>query len=113
MIESNIVGAFWIAALVTWLFHAYIDPFTYFGKIGPAVFLTLPMLWCGTFDCHAGWPRQVSGAISSVMTIAAMLGLIFLGIDLKTAFHCLRFYIYGLPIVLFIYQYLTQVQPKK
>jgi tetratricopeptide (TPR) repeat protein len=113
VIESNLVGAFWLAALLTWCYHYVVDPFALIGKIGPPVLLSLPMVWAGTFDCAVGWPRQVGLGISAVMTAAALVGLILLGIDLKMSFSCLRFYIYGLAPVLFIFQFLTQVQPKK
>lgn len=113
IIESNLVGVFWIAALVTWCYHQYIDPFTWIGKIGPPVFLTLPMVWAGAFDCHPGWPRQVGAGVSTIMTAAALVGLALLAIDLSTAAHCLRFYFYGLGPVLFMYQFLTQVEPKR
>lgn len=113
VIESNVVGFFWICALVTWCYHNYIDPFTWFGKVGPPVFLTLPMLWSGTFDCAEGWPRKVGGGVSAVMTLAALVGLALLGVDFKTAVSCLKFYFYGLAPVLFMFQFLTQVEPKK
>jgi tetratricopeptide (TPR) repeat protein len=113
VIESNLVGAFWLAALITWCYHTYIDPFTWLGKIGPPVFLTLPMIWAGTFDCHPGWPRKVGAGISATMTVVALLGLILLNIDLPTAAHCLRVYFYGFGPVLFLFQFLSQVDPKK
>lgn len=113
VIESNIVGVFWIAALITWCYHQYIDPFTFVGRFGPPVFLTLPMLWSGVFDCFEGWPRQAGLGLASVMTCAALVGMLFLGIDLAIAFNCLKFYFYGLGPVLLIFQMLSQAQPKK
>ena len=113
IIESNLVGVFWLGALVAWLYHYYIDPFTMFGRIAPAVFLSLPMVWSGTFDCAKGWPRQAGAGVAGVMTAAALVGLVFLNLDMKVAISCLKFYFYGLAPVLFLFQFLTQVEPKK
>lgn len=113
VLESNLVGGFWLSALVLWCYHYFIDPFALQGKIGPALFLTLPMVWSATFDCHVGWPRQLSAAISVVMTTAGLLGLLFLSFNLVWAIHCLKFYFYGLGPILLLSQYLVNVEPKK
>lgn len=113
VLESNLAGGAWSAALALWLYHLYIDPFTYLGKIGPAVFLTLPMLWSGPFDCEPGWPKKVSVGITVVLSIAALVGLVFLPIDLYVAAQCLRFYGLSLGPALLVQQYLVSVKPEK
>lgn len=113
ILESNLVGGAWLAALVIWLYHTYVDPFTYLGKIGPAVFLSLPMIWSGPFDCSPGWPRKVSTAITGVLTVAALVGVVFLQIDLSVAAKCLRFYGLSLGPALLIQQYLVAAKPEK
>ncbi len=113
MAESNIVGLCWIGALIAWSFHTWVDPFTFFGRIAPPVFLSLPMAWAGAFDCHEGWPRKAGYGLAAVMTGAGVGGLILLGIDLAWAFSCLRFYFYGLAPLLLIFQFLSQAEPKK
>jgi hypothetical protein len=113
ILESNLVGLFWVAALLTWCYHYFVDPFVWIGKIGPPVFLTLPMLWSGPFDCPEGWPRKVGFGLAVGMTVPALLGLALLGIDFKTAANCLRFYIVGLGPVLLVFQLLTQAEVKR
>ena len=113
VLESNLVGGAWLAALVIFLYHYYIDPFTYLGKVGPAVFLSLPMIWSGPFDCSPGWPRKASTGITAVLSIAALVGLLFLQIDLGVAVQCLRFYGLSLGPALLIQQYLAAAKPEK
>lgn len=113
VLESNLVGGAWLAALTIWLYHTYVDPFTYLGKVGPAVFLSLPMLWSGPFDCSPGWPKKVSIGLTGVLTLAAIVGVVFLQIDLSIAAQCLRFYGLSLGPALLIQGYLASAKPSK
>ena len=113
ILESNLIGGAWFAALVIWLYHTYVDPFTYLGRIGPAVFLSLPMIWSGPFDCPPGWPQKVSAGLTGILTVAALLGLVFLQIDLSVAAQCLRFYGLSLGPALLIQGYLASAKPEK
>lgn len=110
-LESNFVGAFWLAALACWLFHELVDPFVLWARIGPPLFLSLPMLWGGAFDCATGWPRQVAGAVATVLTLAGLLGLVLLDWQFPTAITCLKVYSLGFTPALLAFQLLMQVEP--
>lgn len=114
VLESNLVGAFWVGALVCWLYHYFIDPFTIVCRIGIPIFLTLPMVVGGCFSAvNYGWPYYVSRITLVVMCSTAILGLLFYGLGLAIGINLLLFYIYSLNFVLLGLAYLEGVEPER
>lgn len=91
-IEANLVGTCWAVAFLLWAYHIWIDPFTYIGKLGPSVCLSLPLLWMSIFECPKGRVRQVGYVVGGVLSVLALGGMALLVIKLGLGLLWLKIY---------------------
>jgi tetratricopeptide (TPR) repeat protein len=113
IVESNIVGGLWLAALFCFLYHTFVDPFTVVCRIGIPIFLTLPMVVGGSFGCKFGWPMYVARAVLLVMSVCSLLGLVLWTWSSPLGLKMLLFYFNSLGWVLLGLSYLEQMEPVK
>lgn len=113
LVESNIIGGFWLAAILTWCYHYFIDPFTLFGKIGPYVFWSLPMVTSIYFDCAEGVPKKIALGVGSALTAISLVGLVGMVLEFDWGFKMLYFYFTVLGPVLILSQFLVNKEPEK
>ncbi len=112
ILESNLVGALWLAFAAVLAYHTWIDPFTPFGKIGPYVFLTLPMLIEPCFSVtHRVYSRIIQG-ITAVMAILSLGGLVMLFFSSQTAIQMLLAYFRAFGLVVLLFQVLESMASK-
>ncbi len=103
--ESNLVGGYWLVALLSWLYSYFIDPFHLPTKIAPFVFLSLPMVTSIYFDCADGPRRKVVAMVVGVMTVVGILGLVGLAGEFAWGISFLLFYFRALTPVLLLGQF--------
>lgn len=113
VLESNLVGSLWGMALFAWAYLEIWDPFALTAKIGIYVFLSLPMLVGACFAGNEGWPRTTTVAITSVMAVAGLGGLICLAFGLPVFYPMLVFYFEAFGPLLVITNLLTSVNAKR
>ena len=113
-LESTFVGVCWLGAALVAAYNYFVDPFTNIGRIGVPVFLTLPLLFSSHFTCpKEGWPRQVSLAITVVMSFCALAGMVLFGLGEMWGVKLLVFYFNALVWVLLGSSFLHSVEPTK
>lgn len=114
ILESNLVGGMWLAALLCWLYHMWVDPFTQFCRIGIPIFLTLPLVVGGAFGYTSdGWPKYVARAIFGVMAVSSIGGLFLYVMGVKLGVTLLLFYFNSFSWVLLILSYLEGLELEK
>lgn len=114
VLESNLVGGMWLAALLCWLYHMFVDPFTMFCRIGMPIFLTLPLVAGGAFGTASdGWPRYVSRGIFAVMALCSIGGLALYVMGVPLGITLLIFYFNSFTWVLLILSYLEGLELEK
>jgi tetratricopeptide (TPR) repeat protein len=115
VVESNIIGFLWAAALGCWIYHYFFDPFTIFCRLGMIIFLSLPLLVGGAFSApEYGWPKYASRAILGLMSFAGIVGLFLLSFGFhQEGLALINFYAYGFSIALLVLAFLEGVEPQR
>ena len=114
VIESNIVGILWGAALGCWLYHNLFDPFTIFCRLGMIVFMSLPVLVGGAFaSVDYGWPKYASRAILAFMSFCGIVGLFLYTYGFREGLTLIQIYAYGFGIAVPVLAYLEGVEPER
>ncbi|MFA5506887.1 MAG: tetratricopeptide repeat protein [Vulcanimicrobiota bacterium] len=114
IIESNLVGGLWLAALGCWLYHQFFDPFTIFCRVGIGIFLTLPVLVGGAFSSpDYGWPMYAARAILGFMGFCGVAGLFLYTFGFNEGLTLLKIYIAGFGFAALALTYLEGVEPER
>ena len=113
VLESNLVGSLWGMALFAWAYLEIWDPFALTAKIGIYIFLSLPMFLGACFCGNSGWPRTVTIAITAVMAIAGLGGLICLAFGFPVFYPMLMFYFEAFGPLIVVTNLLSSVDAKR
>ena len=114
VVESNLVGVLWLAALGCWIYHTFFDPFTMFCRLGMVVFLSLPLLVGGAFSApDHGWPKYVAHGILGVMSFCGIVGLFLLTFGFREGIPLINVYAYGFGIAVLVFAYLEGLEPER
>lgn len=114
VLESNIVGGLWLAALGCWLYHSLVDPFTIFCRLGMVIFMTLPVLVGGAFSAPShGWPKYAARSILGFMGATGIGGLFLYTFGFREGVTLINIYAHGFGIAALVLAYLEGVEAER